>query len=120
MINGCIATSQGGPEIKYLLQGGMFGKGSLLAKPSGSLVTSLAWRTLFWAYMTTGHVSLCGKCGMCSRPGVWQGVGRHLSSQVCTHQVFKVSDVLYLTKFPGMVARSHKLQSIMAGKLWKE
>ena len=29
---------------------------SLLAKPSGPLGTSLAWRTLFWAYLTTGHV----------------------------------------------------------------
>jgi hypothetical protein len=50
-----IPTSQGGLEIKYLLQGGMSEKGSLLAKPSGPLGTSLAWRTLFWAYVTTGH-----------------------------------------------------------------
>ena len=40
-----------------LLQGGMSGKGILLAKPSGPLGTSFAWRTLFWAYMTMGHVS---------------------------------------------------------------
>jgi hypothetical protein len=45
--NGCVPTSQGGPEIKYLLQGGMSRKWSLLAKPSGLLGTSLAWRTLF-------------------------------------------------------------------------
>jgi hypothetical protein len=40
-------TSQGGSEIKYILQGEMSGKGSLLAKPSRPLGTSLAWRTLF-------------------------------------------------------------------------
>lgn len=45
--NGCIPPPQGGPEIKYLLQGGMSRKGCLLAKPSGPLDTSLAWRTLF-------------------------------------------------------------------------
>jgi hypothetical protein len=49
MENGCIPPSQGGPEIKYLLQEGMSGKGSSLAKPSEPLDTSLAWRTLFWA-----------------------------------------------------------------------
>ena len=57
---GCILNctpSQGGHEIKYLLQGEMSGKGSLLAKPSRPLGTSLAWRTLFWAYVTIGHVS---------------------------------------------------------------
>ena len=57
-----VPTSQSGPEIKYLLQGGMSGKGSLLTKPSGPLVTSIVWRTLFWAYITTNHVSLCGEC----------------------------------------------------------
>jgi len=45
-------TSQDGPESKYLLHGGMSGKGSLLTKPSGPLGTSLAWRILFWAYIT--------------------------------------------------------------------
>jgi hypothetical protein len=42
--NGCIKpypTSQGGPKIKYLLQGGMSGKKCLLAKPSRPLCTSL-------------------------------------------------------------------------------
>jgi len=38
-----VLNSQGGPEIKYLLQGAMSEKGSLLAKPSGPLGTSLAW-----------------------------------------------------------------------------
>jgi hypothetical protein len=28
-------VSQGGPEVKYLLQGGLSQKGSLLAKPPG-------------------------------------------------------------------------------------
>jgi hypothetical protein len=41
------STSQCGPEIKYLLQGGMSGKGSLLAIPSGPLGTSSVWRSLF-------------------------------------------------------------------------
>jgi hypothetical protein len=78
----------------------MSGKGSLLTKLPGPLGTSLAWRTLFWAYMTTGHISLCVKCGTCSRPEVWQGAGRHLPS--CTHQISGVSDPLYFTKLPGM------------------
>jgi hypothetical protein len=43
-----VSTSPGGPEVKYLLQGGMSGKGSLLAKSSRPLGTSLAWRTQFW------------------------------------------------------------------------
>jgi hypothetical protein len=46
--NGCTPTSQGEPEIKYLLQGGTSGKGSLLDKSSGPLVISLTWKTLFW------------------------------------------------------------------------
>ena len=40
-------TSQGGLEIKYPLQGGMSGKGSLLTKPSSPLGTSSNRRTLF-------------------------------------------------------------------------
>ena len=58
--NGCVKpfpTSLGGPDTKYILQGELSGKGSLLAKPSGPLGTSLAWRTLFWAYMTIGHIA---------------------------------------------------------------
>jgi hypothetical protein len=35
MENGCIKRTQGGPEIKSLLQEEMSWKGSLLAKPSG-------------------------------------------------------------------------------------
>jgi hypothetical protein len=38
-------TSQGEPEVKYLLQGEMSGKKSLLAKPSRPLGTSLKWRS---------------------------------------------------------------------------
>jgi hypothetical protein len=52
-----IPTSQGGPENKYLLQGGMSGEGSLLATPSRPLGTALAWRSLSWAYMYPDHVS---------------------------------------------------------------
>jgi hypothetical protein len=58
--SGCIKpypTSQSGPEIKYLLQGGASGKESLLAKPSRPLGTSLAWRALSWPYLSTGHIS---------------------------------------------------------------
>ena len=45
-------TSQVRPEIKYLLQEGMSVKGLLLAIPSRPY-----WRSLSWAYMTTGHFS---------------------------------------------------------------
>jgi hypothetical protein len=47
--NGANCTSQCGPMNNYLLQGRMSGKGRLLAKPSGSLGTSLACRTLVLA-----------------------------------------------------------------------
>jgi hypothetical protein len=47
MENGCIPTSQSGQEIKYLFQREMPRKGSLLAKSSGLLGSSLAWRTVF-------------------------------------------------------------------------
>jgi hypothetical protein len=35
-----------GPEVEYLLQRRLSGKGSLLAKPCRPLDTSLAWRSL--------------------------------------------------------------------------
>jgi hypothetical protein len=47
--NRCMPPPQSSPEIKYLFHGGMSRKGSLLAKPTGPLDISLAWRTLFWA-----------------------------------------------------------------------
>jgi hypothetical protein len=40
-MNKTIPTSQGGPEVKYLLQGGVSGKESLLAKSYRPLGTSL-------------------------------------------------------------------------------
>ena len=43
-----ISTSQGVSKIISLLQGGIYDKGCLLAKSSGSLGTYLAWRILFW------------------------------------------------------------------------
>jgi hypothetical protein len=70
-------TSQGELEIKHFLQGGMSGKGSLLAKPSRPLGTSLAWRTLSWAYVTVVTSLLCEKHGTCFKSGVWQGGGSH-------------------------------------------
>jgi hypothetical protein len=91
-------TSQGRPEIEYLLQGGMSGKGSLLAKPSGPLGTSLAWRTQFWAYMTTGHVSLCKERDMCFRLGIWQRAGSHLTLR-CVPKSFWVSTCSTLSNF---------------------
>ena len=77
-------------------------KGSLLAKPSGPLGTSLAWRTLFWAHVTIELGPLCEECGMCSKPGIWQGQRNYLS----IWYVFTESpglNMLYLTKLPGMV-----------------
>jgi hypothetical protein len=65
-----IPISPDEPKTKYLLQGGMSGKESLLAKPPGPLGTSLERRTLLWAYMTTGHISLCGECGTWYRSGI--------------------------------------------------
>ena len=41
-----ILACQGRPEIKYLLQGGVSGKESLLAKSSSPLGTSLKWRSV--------------------------------------------------------------------------
>lgn len=46
--NGCMPTSQGGRDIKYLLQGGMSQKEILLFECSVFPSTSFAWRTLFW------------------------------------------------------------------------
>lgn len=49
MKSGCVKpypSFQGGSKIKYLLQGEMSGKESLLAMPSRSLCTSLAWRSV--------------------------------------------------------------------------
>ena len=63
-------TSQDGLEIKYLLQGGVPGKESLLAKPSRPLGTSLKWRSVLslcdlpvegrraFPFVTDGHKSL--------------------------------------------------------------
>ena len=94
-----VPTSQGGLMIKWLLPGGMSRKGSLLANSSGPLGTSLAWRTLFWAYVTTSHISLCWKCGPGSRTGIWQGLGRHLPLRF----EFLRSQPTLPTQLPGMV-----------------
>jgi hypothetical protein len=87
MENGCIPTSQSGPEIKYILQG--VGGGRLLTKPSGSLATSLAWRTL-------GLHDQCEECGQMVQ-------ARHLSGSREEPSVSAVrpgagsSDLFYLT-----------------------
>lgn len=80
-----VSTSQGDLEIDCLLQGEMSVMGSLLAKPSRPQA-SLEWWTLFWACVTTGHISLSGKCSTCSRPGICQEGVRRLPSQVCTNE----------------------------------
>lgn len=98
--NGCVPTSQGGPEIKYLLQGGMPEKGSHWLNPSGS---PLAWRTVFWADVTCVVFPYVGSV---THVPCWEsGRSRELStSQVCT-RVSGDSDLLHLTEFPGKVHR---------------
>lgn len=72
--SGCVKlypTSQGGPKVKYLLQGGMSGKESLLAKSSRPLGSSLPWGSVLslcdhrspsmlrgCPYVTDGHKSM--------------------------------------------------------------
>jgi hypothetical protein len=51
-----IPTSQGGPEVKYLLQGGESGKESLLAKSFRLLGTSLKWRYVLNLYDHRSHL----------------------------------------------------------------
>jgi hypothetical protein len=92
---------EGGPEIKYLLQGGVSEKGSLLTKPSRPLGTSLAWKTLFGTYVTTGHISLGEVHDTCFKSRVWQGAGSCLSLR-CVPTESQGLDLLYLTKLPGM------------------
>ena len=46
---------------------------------SGLQVPHQHGKTLFWAYMTIGPVSLCEKHSMYSRPGIRQGAGCRLS-----------------------------------------
>ena len=72
MENGCVGLTQGEPEIKYLLQGGMCGKESLLAKPGlVHLDASLAWRTL--CYVMRDHNLPVGVMVTCSRTGAQVG-----------------------------------------------
>lgn len=94
------------PEVEYLFQGRVCGEGSLLAKPSGPLGTLLAWRALFWACMTIGHITLCEECGMCSRPGVWQWAESLLSLR-CVPTESVGLNLLFLTKLPGTVLPSN-------------
>jgi hypothetical protein len=92
----CIPISQGGQRLKYLLQEEMSGEGSLLAEPSGPLDTSLAWRTLYWAMLPTWGVWTCVPGQESDRE---QGGTYCLRWYLCT----RVSDPLYLTKFPSMI-----------------
>ena len=100
MENGFISTPQGGPEIKYLLQEGMSGKGSLLAKPSGPLDTSLAWRTLYWAMLPTWGVWTCvpGQESDREQGGAYclRCVLEFLGTQICsTLPSFLSDDIVY-------------------------
>ena len=47
---------QGKLEVKYLLQGRVSGKGSLLAKPSRPLGTSLKWRSVLSLHDHRSHL----------------------------------------------------------------
>ena len=47
-----LLPTQGGPEMTYLLHGGISWNESLLAKPTEPLGTRLEWRTLFWTTVT--------------------------------------------------------------------
>lgn len=52
-----VRVPQVGLRLNTFFQEVMSGKETLLAKPSRLLGMSLAQRTLFWAYMTIGHIS---------------------------------------------------------------
>lgn len=87
----------------------MSGKGSLLAKPSG---TSLAWKTLFWAYVTIEHVViiffLCEEHGTGSRLGIWQGMKCQVSGicpvslQVSVYSILNSLEWFYSQTVHGM------------------
>jgi len=105
--NRCIKlypTSQGGPENTFLWQGGMSGKGSLLAKLSQPLGTSLIWRTLFWAVWPSDMLLLCEKPGTCTKEGVWRGAGSHLSLRLVPTE----SPLALPYQTPGHGFTSHK------------
>ena len=73
------------PDIKYRLQGEMSEKGSLLAKPSGTTGTSLAWRTWIWAYMTARFLMWGGWHMYWTRN--LAGSRESPKCQVCVHRV---------------------------------
>jgi hypothetical protein len=97
MSKNCAPLSWGGPEVKYFLQGGVSGKGSLLAKPFRPLGTSLKWSSVLrlltcgqvlylwrdlgnYPYMTDNHKPM-GNCGLVSGawcPRAWQNAYRSL------------------------------------------
>ena len=98
MENRCLQPPQGGPEIKYLLQEGMSGKGFLLAKPSGPLDTASAWRTLFWACVTFPYVG-----SVAGVPGQESGREQGATISGVYLKFLGTQTPLYLTKFPGKV-----------------
>ena len=101
--NECIPPPQGGPEIKHPFQGGVPGKGSVLAKPSGPPGASLAWRTQFWAHLTRGHASLCGKCGTCV---LGQEFCREQGTAYCLRCVPKSLGTQIHSTLPSFLAKS--------------
>jgi hypothetical protein len=98
MENGCVSTSQGGAEMKYLLQGGISGKGSLLTTSSEPLGTLLAWRTLFWACVTFPYVG-----SVAGVPGQESGREQGATISGVYLKFLGTQTPLYLTKFPGKV-----------------
>jgi hypothetical protein len=64
MNKNCTLLSQGKPEVEYVLQGGVSGKGNLLAKPFRPLGASSKWRSV-WRL---------GGLWSCPLPVEWLGV----------------------------------------------
>jgi hypothetical protein len=90
-------TSQGGPEIKYLLQGGMSVKESLLAKPSWPL-------SMFWAYAICGQNFFMWEAWQVFQLRSLAGNVESPKPHVHAHRVFWSwgHNLLYLAKLPGM------------------
>ena len=125
--SGCVKPCpnfQGGPDIKYLFQGGMSGKESLLGKPSRPLRISLKWRSVLslhkhrlcpflpivgsggtWgiALMRLMATNLWG--AMASDRGLVLG---NRQSSYCPIMVSETSSLSSLNWEPGYLSWSHK------------
>lgn len=83
-----------------LLQGGVFSKGTFLAKSSEHLGTSLVWRTLFSAYLTIGHISFMSRAPVRNLAGTES----YLSLRCVPTESLGLC-LLYLIELPGMILR---------------